>query len=109
MADQLPPGVRKEIIDGKEYIVVKSGKRPNQPERDKEMEDMALVAYLYPQYTLKQIYEDLPAYQLPILIRAARREQAQQLLLLNAIFHGPNAKNKEPYKKLLKKLSKQAE
>lgn len=109
MANPLPPGVRRETIDGKEYIVVKSHKPPAKFERDKAMEDMALVAYLYPQYTLKQIYEELPSYQLPILIRAARKEQAQQLLLLNAIIHGPNAKNKEPYKKLIKNLSKQAE
>ena len=60
------------------------------------------------QYTLKQIYEELPAYQVREMIKVVRREQASQLLLLNGIIHGPNAKRKEEYRKLIKNLQKQA-
>lgn len=108
---QQPQGaqVRKVTIDGKEYTVVKTGKPPAKRPRDKTAEDAATIAFFYPQYTLKQIDEELPAYQVEAMIRVARREQANMLLLLNGIIHGPNAKNREPYKKLLKNLAKQSE
>lgn len=104
------PNIRKEVINGKEYTVVKSGRPPNtKKEHEKVAEDAATVAFYYPQYTLKQIDEELPAYQIEAMIKVARREQANFLLLLNGIIHGPNAKNKQPYKKLLKNLGKQTE
>lgn len=100
-------GARKETIDGKEYTVVKLQHQPKKKvEQDNDLEAIATVAYLYPQYTLKQIYEELPAYQVNALIMAARKEQAHQLLLLNGIIHGPNAKKKDAYKKLIEHLSK---
>lgn len=106
----LPPNVEKKVIDGKEYIVVKSSKPPvSKREKNRTAEDAATVAYFYPQYTLKDIDENLPAYQVAAMIKVARREQANFLLLLNGIIHGPNAKNKQPYKKLLKNLAKQSE
>lgn len=104
------PNVRKEVINGKEYTVIKSGKPPVQKRSvDTDAEEAATIAYFYPQYTLQQIYSELPAYQVAAMIKVARREQANFLLLLNGIIHGPNAKNKQPYKKLLKNLAKQSE
>lgn len=104
------PQVHKEVINGKEYTVVKSGRPPAPKQQSNRItEDAATVAYFYPQYTLKDIDENLPAYQVAAMIKAARREQANFFLLLNGIIHGPEAKNKQPYKKLLKSLSKQAE
>ena len=103
--------VQKQVIDGKEYTVVQLTNQPKKnryAEEDQFLQDVATVAYLFPQYTLKDIYEELPAYQVRALIRAARREQATQLLLLNGIIHGPNAKRKDDYKKLLRNLQKQA-
>lgn len=100
-------GARKETINGKEYTVVKLQHQPKKKvKEDDYLEAAATVAYLYPQYTLKQIYEELPAYQVTALVTAARKEQAHQLLLLNGIIHGPNAKKKEAYKKLIDYLSK---
>lgn len=100
----------KQIIDGKEYTVVKLQNQPKKNITNEEdvVSEAATVAYYYPQYTLKQIYEELPAYQVREMIRVVRREQAGQLLLLNGIIHGPNAKRKEEYKKLIKNLQKQA-
>lgn len=100
-------GARKETINGKEYTVVKLQHQPKKTvKEDNYLDTAATVAYLYPQYTLKQIYEELPAYQVSALVMAARKEQAHQLLLLNGIIHGPNAKKKEAYKKLIDYLSK---
>lgn len=100
-------GARKETINGKEYTVVKLQHQPKKKaETDDYMDTVATVAFLFPQYTIKQIYEELPAYQVSALLMAARKEQAHQLLLLNGIIHGPNAKKKEAYKKLIDYLSK---
>lgn len=101
-------GARKETINGKEYTVVKLQHQPkkNKTREDDYLDNAATVAFLYPQYTLKQIYEELPAYQVTAMLIAARKEQAHQLLLLNGIIHGPNAKKKEAYKKLIDYLSK---
>ena len=99
-----------EIQNGKEVTVVKLHHQPRKDSSD-DLEDIysvATVAYYYPQYTLKQIYEELPAYYLKPMIKVARAEQAQQLLLLNAIIHGPNQKNKSGYQKLIRKLQEQA-
>lgn len=100
-------GARKETINGKEYTVVKLQHQPKKsPKTDNSIEKSATVAYLYPQYTLKQAYEVLPSYQIDVLLMTARKEQAHQLLLLNGIIHGPNAKKKEAYKKLIDYLNK---
>lgn len=110
MPPKTPANVRKEVINGKEYTVVKSTKPPSAKRvKDQTAEDAATIAFYYPQYTLQQIYEELPAYQVAAMIKVARREQANFLLLLNGIIHGPNAKNTQPYKKLLKNLTKQLE
>lgn len=102
--------VEKQIINGKEYTVVKLQNQPrNKPTEDTQLlEEVATVCYYYPQYTLEDVYERLPAYKVRALIKVARREQANQLLLLNGIIHGPNAKRKEQYKKLIKHLQNQA-
>ncbi len=99
-----------ELQNGKEITVVKLHHQPKRtaPEDIEEIYNVATVAYYYPQYTLKQIYEELPAYQLKPMIKVARAEQAQNLLLLNAIIHGPNQKNKSGYQKLIRKLQEQA-
>lgn len=102
--------VEKQIINGKEYTVVKLQHQPkHQPSGDEQLlEEVATVCYYYPQYTLEDIYERLPAYQVSAMIKVARREQANQLLLLNGIIHGPNAKRQEQYRKLIKNLQNQA-
>lgn len=105
------PNTEKKFVDGKEITVVKLKHQPKQTKEHDENDylyDIATVAYYYPQYTLKQLYEELPAYKIRALIKVARSEQAQNLLLLNAIIHGPNQKNKTNYKKLIKKLEEQA-
>lgn len=105
------PQYEKKIENGKEITVVKLSHQPKQGREatdDEYMYDVATLAYYYPQYSLKQIYEELPAYQIKYMIKVVRAEQAQNLLLLNAVIHGPNQKNKTSYKKLMKKLQEQA-
>lgn len=106
------PKTETKLVDGKEITVVKLKHQPKQSKNISDdngyLYDAATLAYYYPQYTLKEIYEVLPAYQIRALIKVARSEQAQEFLLLNAIIHGPNQKNKTNYKKLIKKLEEQA-
>ncbi len=105
------PQFETTIENGKEITVVKLKNQKSHENGNKDDEylyDVATLAYYYPQYTLKQIYEDIPAYKIRAMIKVVRSEQAQNLLLLNAIIHGPNQKNKSSYKKLIKKLQEQA-
>lgn len=106
------PDMHKEVVDGKEITVVQLHHQPHQTtsvdEDTEELYNIATVAYHFPQYTLKQLYEEVPAYQVKAMIKVARAEQAQQLLLMQALIHGPNQKKKDGYKKLVKKLQEQA-
>ena len=73
-----------------------------------ELETMAYLALKYPQYTIQQLYEDIPAKWLPVMIKVAKRDEAEKLLLLNNIVNGPNAKDKSKsaYKKTIDTLGK---
>ena len=73
-----------------------------------ELETMAYLALKYPQYTITQLYEEVPAKWLPIMIKVAKRDEAEKLLLLNNIVNGPNAKDKSKsaYKKTIDTLNK---
>lgn len=97
------------MAGGKEQIVISAGKPKPKAQPDRTAEDVATVALFYPQYTLQDIYTKLPAYQISAMIKVARREQANFLLLLHGIIHGPNSKNKSAYRQLLRNLAKQAE
>lgn len=77
--------------------------------KNKDQSDLDVVAYLalkYPQYTLKQLYEEVPAKWFPFMIRAAKRDEAEKFLLLNNIINGPNAKDKskKAYRKTIDTL-----
>lgn len=72
-----------------------------------ELETLAYLALKYPQYTIKELYEDIPAQWFPTMIKVAKRDQAEFLLLLNNIINGPNSKDKShrAYKKTIESLS----
>ena len=82
---------------------------PAQPKSksEDELETLAYLALKYPQYTIEQLYSEIPAKWFPTMIKVAKRDQAEQLLLLNNIINGPNAKDKSKsaYKKTIKALS----
>lgn len=82
-------------------------KRRTAPEKTETLENMCYVALKYPQYTIKQVYEDIPAKWIPTMVKVAKKEQAETLLLLNNIINGPNAKDKSKraYKKTIDALS----
>lgn len=73
-----------------------------------ELETMAYLALKYSQYTIKQLYEEVPAKWIPVMIKVAKKDDAEKLLLLNNIINGPNAKDKSKsaYKKTVDTLSK---
>lgn len=81
--------------------------KPKKNEPSKDLETIAYLALKYPQYTIKELYEDIPAKWFPILIKVAKRDDAERLLLLNNIINGPNAKDKSKraYKKTIDSLS----
>lgn len=86
---------------GKKYIrreFSAKGKRSTEKELKKQAKNTEelfyYVAFKYPQYTLKQLYEDLPVKQVVKLAETAKREEARQLLTLNTIINGPNVKSK---------------
>ena len=85
--------------------------RPVSPRKKGELpEELETVIYLalkYPQYTIQQLYEEVPAKWFPYMVRVAKKEQAEQLILLNNIINGPNAKDKSKraYKKTIEALS----
>lgn len=81
--------------------------KPKKSEPLKELETIAYLALKYPQYTIKELYEEVPAKWFPTLIKIAKRDDAERLLLLNNIINGPNSKDKSKraYKKTIESLS----
>lgn len=59
----------------------------------------ALVCYHYPAYTLKMA-QDLPARDLNLLLKTARKQNALKMRDLVSIVSAPHAKDKNTVKKL---------
>lgn len=94
--------------------VIKLPDRKSFTPRSKERSNLDTVAYLahkYPQYTIQQLYEEVPQKWFPAMIRAVKRDEAEKLLLLNNIINGPNekGKSKSTYKKTIDILKKMME
>lgn len=89
--------------------VNKKKREAQEKKNQKEKEDLYFyVLHEYPQYTLKQLYEEIPVRQIYLMAKAARRHQAEQLLILNNIINGPNVKSKtkKEYKRTIESLQR---
>lgn len=64
------------------------------------------VALHYPQYTIAQLYNEVPYNQVVHMYATINSEFAERMLTLNTVINGPNAKNKSIYGKTIKQLSK---
>lgn len=100
---------------GKKYIrreYVAKGRYSEEKElqrQSKNTEELFYyVAYKYPQYTLKDLYENIPVKQVVKLAEEAQREEAKWFLTFNNILNGPNVKgkNKKEYKDTITRLMK---
>ena len=102
MADEKDKSKVIKLPDRKSFVPPKSKEHNG-------LDTVAYLAYKYPQYTIKQLYEEVPQKWFPAMIRAVKKDEAEKLLLLNNIINGPNekGKSKTTYKKtidILKKL-----
>lgn len=86
---------------GKKYVrkefTTSGQKNPEktQKERKKQEEDLFYyVALKYPQYTVKDLYENIPVKQVTAMAKKAQVEEAKWFLTLNTIINGPNVKSK---------------
>lgn len=67
----------------------------------------ALVCYYYPRYSLKEA-QDLPARDLNLLLRTARKENAKKMRDLTLIVAAPHGKDKDTVKNIVSHFEKQA-
>ena len=81
---------------------------PSSEDTTSDREIWATVAYYYPQYTLKEASK-LPARDIKLLIKTARKLEAQKMFNLTQIAAAPHTKKGEGVKKLsehFKRLAK---
>ena len=81
---------------------------PSSEDTTSDREIWAIVAYYYPQYTLKEASK-LPARDIKLLIKTAKKLEAQKMFNLTQIAAAPHTKKGEGVKKLsehFKRLAK---
>nr|DAO33664.1 MAG TPA: hypothetical protein [Caudoviricetes sp.] len=81
---------------------------PSSEDTTSDREIWATVAYYYPQYTLKEASK-LPARDIKLLIKTAKKLEAQKMFNLTQIAAAPHTKKGEGVKKLsehFKRLAK---
>lgn len=81
---------------------------PSSEDTTLDREIWATVAYYYPQYTLKEASK-LPARDIKLLIKTAKKLEAQKMFNLTQIAAAPHTKKGEGVKKLsehFKRLAK---
>lgn len=104
----------KKFRNGKEITVVRLKHQPKRgvqsPEDEEQtIEEMsATLALYYPQYTMQQLYSELPEYQVRAMWGALRKEQANNWLIFDTIVNAVNTKDHKSYKNLMKRLTKMA-
>ena len=72
---------------------------PSSEDTTSDREIWATVAYYYPQYTLKEASK-LPARDIKLLIKTAKKLEAQKMFNLTQIAAAPHTKKGEGVKKL---------
>lgn len=81
---------------------------PSSEDTTSDREIWATVAYYYPQYTLKEASK-LPARDIKLLIKTAKKLEAEKMFNLTQIAAAPHTKKGEGVKKLsehFKRLAK---
>lgn len=81
---------------------------PSSEDTTSDRDIWATVAYYYPQYTLKEASK-LPARDIKLLIKTAKKLEAQKMFNLTQIAAAPHTKKGEGVKKLsehFKRLAK---
>ena len=89
-------------------VVVVAQPVPSSEDTTLDREIWATVAYYYPQYTLKEASK-LPARDIKLLIKTAKKLEAQKMFNLTQIAAAPHTKKGEEVKKLsehFKRLAK---
>ena len=89
-------------------VVVVAQPVPSSEDTTSDREIWATVAYYYPQYTLKEASK-LPARDIKLLIKTAKKLEAQKMFNLTQIAAAPHTKKGEEVKKLsehFKRLAK---
>ena len=74
-----------------------------------EKDDLIIyVALKYQQYTIKELYEDVPFRLILRMAKIAKKQDAEFFLTLNSIINGPNSKDKlhKTYKDTIDNLVK---
>lgn len=91
--------------------IVYKFKNQAKPKKKKESSDpfmkmCCIVAMNYAQYSVEQLYSEVPTKQVKLMYKEANRRRAETLLLLNGIINGPNAqdKSKKEYKEIINSL-----
>jgi len=80
---------------------------PSSANKTSKRELYATVCYYYPRYTLQQA-KALPARDLVLLLKVARKQQGAYLYNLTQIAQAPHSKKQANVKKLLDQFKKQA-
>lgn len=84
-------------------VEVKQIPKPQSDSGKREL--YASVAYSYPQYTLEQI-EKMPARDVELLIKVARRMEANKMYNMTQIVAAPHTHKAKAVKKLLDHFTK---
>lgn len=107
MFPNLPIGNPKELDFSQYTSTEEQRKEYLEKKKQRQLEDLYFyVAYKYPQYTIQELYEEIPAKQVAKMAKSAQKFEAEQLLLLNNIINGPNekGKTKRVYKETIEHL-----
>ena len=60
-----------------------------------EKDDLIIyVALKYQQYTIKELYEDVPFRLILRMAKIAKKQEAETFLILNNLINGPNSRDK---------------
>ena len=89
-------------------VVTAAQSVPSSEDTTLDRDIWATVAYYYPQYTLKET-RNLPARDIKLLIKTARKLEAEKMFNLTQIVAAPHTKKGEGVKKLsehFKRLAK---
>ena len=76
--------------------------------QDEKDDLIVFVALKYQQYTIKELYEDVPFRLILRMAKIAKKQEAETFLILNNLINGPNSKDKshKAYKDTIDNLIK---
>lgn len=90
-------------------MIIKAKPIPGKTQTQQQKREVyAEVAYYYPQYTLKEVSE-LPARDITLLLKTARRLKAAEMFNLVQIVASPHTKKGQGVKKLSDYFKKESQ